>query len=440
MLYKPDGVDTVGRLVDTAMVPGGQFRGYGSTQTSFALECLMDELAAKLGVDPLELRRRNANLAGETTAVGARLGSARLVECLDAVRAAIGWDAARAQKRPGIGVGVASGVHVSGSYVGPGANRSDAAIDILPDSRVRIRFGGADAGTGQKTILAQIAAEELGVDIGAVDVLTMDSDRTPFDMGAWSSRGTHYGGHAVRQTALAAAAKLRTLAAAELGDEALVLENGVVRNARGSVAIGELARRSNEAVEGVLSIETSFVEANVEMADRETGQGNVSASYNFAAHAARVTVDRRTGRVRLLDYVAAHDVGIAINPTLVETQAIGGTVMGIGPALGEEVIFEQGKMANPAFLHYALPRAGDLPRIRPILIEGGDPLGPYGAKAIGECGVNPPAAAIANAVHDAIGVRVRDLPITPDKILTALAAREGRTRRHALWRRPSRWW
>ena len=439
MLYRPLGVLAEGRLVDTAVTPGGQFRGYGSTQASFALECLMDELAEKLGLDPIELRLRNANHAGETTVVGARLGSARLVECLEAAGAAIGWDREKANRRPGRGVGIAAGVHVSGSYTAPGANRSDAAIDILPDSRVRVRFGGSDAGTGQKTILAQIAAEELGVAFEAVEVLTMDSRQTPFDMGAWSSRGTHFGGHAARKAALATAARLKALAAAKLSGE-LRLEGGAVHGEQGAVPIGELARLSNDAVDGVLSTEASFVEEHIEMADRATGKGNVSASYNFAAHAAIVEVDPRIGRVKIIDYVAAHDVGTAINPTFVESQTIGGAAMGIGVALGEEVIHEQGKMVNGAYLHYALPRAADLPRIRPILIEGGDPLGPYGAKAIGECGINPPASAIANAVYDAIGVRIRDLPITPDKIVAALAERDGRRRHHALWRRPGRWW
>ncbi len=439
MLYRPDGVRAEGRLVDTAITPGGQFRGYGSTQASFALECLMDELAEKLGIDPIELRRRNANAAGETTVVGARLGSARLVECLDAARAAIGWEREKANRRPGRGVGIAAGVHVSGSYTAPGANRSDAAIDVLPDSRIRVRFGGSDAGTGQKTILAQIAAEELDVAFDAVEIVTMDSRRTPFDMGAWSSRGTHYGGHAVRKAAIATAARLKALAAAKLGGE-LRLQGGAVHGKEGAIPIGELARLSNDAVDGILSTETSFIEEHVEMADRMTGQGNVSPSYNFAAHAAVVEVDLGTGRVSVIDYVAAHDVGKAINPTFVEGQAIGGVAMGIGIALGEEVIHEQGKMVNGAYLHYALPRAADLPRIRPILIEGGDPLGPYGAKAIGECSINPPASAIANAVYAAIGVRIRDLPITPDKILAALAERDGRRRDHALWRRPDRWW
>ena len=439
MLYRPDGVHAEGRLVDTATTPGGSFRGYGSTQTSFALECLMDELAGTLGIDPVELRLRNANHAGETTAVGAHLGSARLVECLIAARAAIGWEHEKQGRQPGRGVGIAAGVHVSGSYSVPGSNRSDAAIDVFPDSRIRVRFGGADAGTGQKTILAQIAAEELGVAFDSVDVLTMDSAQTPFDMGAWSSRGTHFGGHAVRKAAIETASCLKALAASKLAGD-LRLEDGMVYGDSGAMAIGELARLSNEAIDGILTTETSFVETNIEMADRATGRGNVSASYNFAAHAAVVQVNERTGHIKVIDYVAAHDIGQAINPTQVESQVIGGAAMGLGVALGEEVIREQGKVVNGTYLNYALPRAADLPRIKPILIEGGDPLGPYGAKAIGECGVNPPSAAIANAIYDAIGIRIRDLPITPDKIVNAIAARDGRRRQHALWRHPSRWW
>jgi CO/xanthine dehydrogenase Mo-binding subunit/CO/xanthine dehydrogenase FAD-binding subunit len=440
MLYRPDGLHAVGRLIDTATLPGGQFRGYGSTQASFALECLMDDLADKLGIDRFEIRRLNANLAGETTLVGAKLGSARLIECLDAAREAIDWDRERAERKRGRGVGIASAVHVSGSHTSKDSNRSDAAIDVHEDGHIRVRFGGSDAGTGQRTILAQIAAEELGVPFERVEVLTMDSEQTPFDMGAWSSRGTHYGGHAVRKASLATAERLKALASSRLGGGPLRLEDGFVCGERGRLPIGDAVRLSNESRNGVLSTQTSFVEDSVVLADSKTGRGNVSASYNFACHAAVVDVDQRTGKITVLDYVAAHDIGFAINPTATEGQAIGGAVMGIGPALGEELIFEQGKMVNPAYLHYALPRAADVPRIRAILIEGGDPRGVYGAKAIGECSINPPASAIANAVHDAIGIRVGDLPITPDKILTALAERNGRRRRHRILRRPSRWW
>ncbi len=440
MMYRPEGLEVTGRLIDTALTPGGQFRGYGSVQTAFAMESLMDELAERLHIDPVELRILNANQAGDTTLVGGRLGSARLAECLVAARDAIGWAHEKANRKPGRGVGISAGVHVSGSYIGPGADRSDAAIDVFANNRVRVRFGGSDAGTGQKTILAQIAAEELGLELDAVDVLTMDSELTPFDMGAWSSRGTHFGGHAVRKAVLATAERLKALAALQLGEGELRLDGGAIWNGDRSIPIGRAALLSNEAKDGTLTTEASFVEANMEPADRATGRGNVSASYNFAAHAAIVDVDRLTGSIKVLDYVAAHDIGQVINPITAEGQAIGGAAMGIGVALGEEVIFEQGKMVNPAYLHYALPRAADLPRIRPILVEGKDPLGPYGAKAIGECSINPPPSTIANAVYDAIGVRFRDLPITPDTILNALAQREGRSRQHAIWRRPSRWW
>jgi CO/xanthine dehydrogenase Mo-binding subunit/CO/xanthine dehydrogenase FAD-binding subunit len=440
MLSRPDGLQITGQLIDTALTPGGQFRGYGTVQTSFAVECLMDELADKLGIDPIDLRILNANQAGETTLVGARLGSARLVECLTAVRDAIGWNREKSQRRPGRGVGVSSGVHVSGSFTVPGANRSDAAIDVFSSGRVRVRFGGADAGTGQKTIMAQIAAEELGITVGDVDVLTMESNGTPFDMGAWSSRGTHYSGHAVHKAAVTAAERLKALAATRLGRTDLHLDGGMVKSASQAMPLGEVVQLSNELTDGVLTTQASFVEEHVVQADRDTGEGNVSASYNFAAHAAIVEVDRCSGQVKVVDYVAAHDIGLAINRTTAESQIIGGTVMGLGAALGEEVIFEQGKMVNPAYLYYALPRAADVPSIKPILIEGGDPLGPYGAKAVGECSINPPPSVISNAVYDAIGVRIRELPITPDKIIRALADREGRRRRHRIWRRPSRWW
>ncbi len=441
MMYRPQGLKVAGALVDTAITPGGQYRGYGTTQTSFALESLVDELAEKLKIDPIELRLRNANQPGDVTLVGARLRTAGLAACLRKARDEIGWISEKASRKPGRGVGVAAAVHTSGSFTEPGSNRSDAAIDVYPDGHVRVRFGGADAGTGQRTIMAQIAADILGVAFERVEVLTMESDRTPFDMGSWSSRGTHFAGHAVRVCATETADRLKAIAAGQIGGSDLRLADGCVVNDAGlSMPLGDAARLSNEAVEGVLSVETSYVDPHMEPADKVTGRGNVSASYNFGVHAAIVEVDRRTGAVKVIDYVAVHDVGQPINPTLVEGQTIGGVAMGIGLALGEELIHEQGKMVNPAYINYAMPRAADLPRIRPYTVGDSDPNGPFGAKAIGECSINPPAATIANAVYDAIGVRIKDLPITPDKILDALAEKESRIRRFPIWNRPSRWW
>ena len=406
-IYMPDGAAWDARLVDTALTPGGQFRGYGSPQTSFAQESAVDELAEKLRLDPLEFRLRNANQPGTTTLCGARLVTARLDDCLVAVRDAIGWDEKKRVRKRDRGVGVAAAMHGSGSYAIPGSNTSMAAIDLYADGRARVRFGGADAGTGQRTILAQIAAEELGLSYERVEVLSIDSERTPIDQGAWSSRGTHMTGHAVRKAARELAERVR----------------------KGDAAPGG----------GVLTHEASYTDEIME-APGSSKTPNFSATYTFAAHAVEVEVDRDTGRVRILDYVAAHDIGKAINPTMVEGQIIGGIAMGLGAALGEELIYEEGRLVNPAYLNYALPRAADLPRIRPILIEEGDPGGPYGAKSIGELSVIPAAPAVANAIYDAVGVRIRELPITPDKILRALRASEGRrARRHRIWARPDRW-
>ena len=406
-IYEPDGASWDARLVDTALTPGGQFRGYGSPQTTFAIESTMDELAEKLDLDPIEFRLRNANRPGTTTLCGARLTTARLADCLTEVREAIGWVEKKRSHRPGRGVGVAAAMHGSGSYAMPGSNTSIAAIDLYADGRARVRFGGADAGTGQRTILAQIAAEELGLAYGQIEVLSMDSEHTPVDQGAWSSRGTHMTGHAVRKATKELAARLLA---------------------------GEVVPAG-----GVLTHEASFTDEIMEPAS-SSRTPNFSASYTFAAHAVEVEVDRETGEVRVIDYVAAHDIGKAINPTLVEGQIIGGVAMGLGAALGEELIYEAGQTVNPAYLNYALPRSADLPRIRAILLEEGDPAGPYGAKSIGELSIIPPAAALANAIYDAVGVRIRELPITPDKVLRALAEKDGRRpRRHRLWARPGRW-
>jgi len=441
-MYKPDAVQFDARLVDTATQPGGQFRGYGTPQVSLALESQVDELAGRLGQDPIAFRLRNLPEPYSTTLCGYRLTTVRLAECLAAVRDGLDWDRRRGRLPFGRGLGVAAGMHGSGAYAYPDAVRSDAAIDIDEDGRVRVRFGGADAGTGQRTILAQVAAEELGVDPAGVEVCSMDSERTPFELGAWSSRGTHMTGMAVGQAARELAGRLRQEAAGKLGTgpDRLRLRGGRVESEQAGIPLGDLVRLSDQATGGVLSHETSYRLAGTETITPDRSTANLSPTYAFAAHGAEVEVDTRTGQVRVVDYLAAHDLGRAINPTLAEGQITGGAAMGIGAALGEELVREGGRVVNGSFLNYPLPRAADLPPIRPVIVTGEDPAGPYGAKSVGEMSIIPPGAAIANAVHDAVGVRIRELPITPDKVLTALAAKAGRSRRFHLARRPGRWW
>lgn len=462
-MYRPDGVRLAARLVDTATQPGGQFRGYGTPQVSLASESQIDELAERLGIDPLELRLANLPAEYTTTLCGYEVTTNRLGDCLIAVRDGLRWDRPGRRDEPqprgrSRGLGVAAGMHGSGAYAYEQANRSDAAIDLFTDGTVRVRHGGADAGTGQNTILAQIAAYELGVELRQVAVLSIDAEHTPFELGAWSSRGTHMTGSSVGQAAREFGAQLREMASDALGVEpdSVRLEGGYAvaaspdGGATRSIPLGRLVGRSPDATIDpvppgpariMLSHETSYILEGTVLLSPGMTTANLSPSYAFAAHGAEVEVDRRTGKVRVVDYVAAHDVGQAINPTAVAGQIVGGAAMGLGAALGEELVRDSGRVVNSGYLHYAMPRNADLPSIRAVIVEGHDDAGPYGAKSVGEMSIVPPGAAIANAVYDAIGVRIRDLPITPDKVLIGLAEKEGRPRRrHRIWRRPTRWW
>jgi len=439
-MYRPDAVRWDARLVDTNLVPGGQFRGYGQPQTAIALETAMDELAEKCGQDPIEFRIRNAGLPDTTQLSGSQVGSNRLAQCLAQVRVRIGWDAKRGpERRPYRGVGVSSGMHASGSYAYPGGNTSAAGIEVRSDGSVVVRFGGADAGTGQRTILGQIAADVLGVPMERVSVIMSDWDETPPDMGAWSSRGTHMGGHAVRQTAQAMAARLCELGAAKLGGE-VTLASGQVSSASDSIAIADLVALADEAVDGSLRIDTEYVEPKMQPYWTGIERPNISATYAYAAHAIEVEVDPGTGVVRVLDYAAVHDIGRAINPALVEGQIIGGAVQGLGAALGEKLVYEGGRLVNAGYVHYPLPRATTVPHVDVALVEGPEPAGPFNAKSVGEIALIPAAPALLNAMYDATGIRFRSLPLTPDVVLAALRERDGvPARKHHLARRPGRW-
>jgi CO/xanthine dehydrogenase Mo-binding subunit/CO/xanthine dehydrogenase FAD-binding subunit len=437
-LYDIVGAEAGTRLVHTNTQPGGSFRGYGNAQVTFAMESQLDELAEAMGLDPIDMRITSAHHPGDETLTGWRLGSARLVECLEAVRDGIDWDAGRALGGSGRGVGVAAAVHVSGARAYPGSEYSGAAIDVDEEGGVRVRFAGADPGTGQSTLLAQIAAAGLGVDRDAVEVVMMESDGTPPDQGGWSSRGTVWGGNAVVDAAGKAAARLRELAALKLGvdPDAVFLADGRASGGGADIDIGDLVRADETSTGGELHFEGGYL-ADVETMNRETGTGHFSPSYSFAAHAVEVEIDRDTGEVHVSRVVAAHDSGTAINRAAVEGQIVGGVAMGLGAALSEEMVHTGGRLVTASYLDYATPRSADLPTITPILVEDPDPVGPHGAKGIGEIVLIPTPPAVANAVAHACGVRVRDLPLTPDKILPHLAEP---TPVGALWRRPRRWW
>jgi CO/xanthine dehydrogenase Mo-binding subunit/CO/xanthine dehydrogenase FAD-binding subunit len=435
-MYQPDCVAWEGRLVDTALPPGGQFRGYGSTQTTFALESAVDELATAMDTDPLQLRITNANPSESVARSGIQIGSSGLVACLESVRVAIDWDRKRRERQPMRGVGVAAAMHGSGAYVYEDANKSEIDIWLRPDATADVIFGGADAGTGQRTVIAQAVAEELGIDVSDVRIVMNSSE--VFDLGAWSSRGTHMSLHAAQQTAGEIGSVLRSEAAAKLGTEPddVVLGGGRASADSDSVEITDLV--------GIVGNDEGYRHrgAYVDPVMQRIGSGsdNYSASYSFAAHAVEVEVDPGTGQIKILNYVAAHDVGRAINPTMVRGQISGGVMQGLGAALGEEVLYEAGRMVNPTFLNYPLPRSIEAPAVDVIVLDGFDAAGPYGAKSVGEIPILPVGPAVANAVYDATGIRFRELPLSPDKVLAALRRRDGEgIEPRSLWRRPGRW-
>ena len=432
--YRLGGCETAVSLVYTNKQPGASFRGYGNPQMTFAMESQIDELAEKLGIDPIELRLLNAPRRGDVTLTGWRLGSARLDECLQRARAEIDWDAKRDLAGSGRGVGVAAAVHVSGANAFEHSELSEAAVEVHEDGTARVCFAGADAGTGQAAMLRQIAADELGLAFDDVTVTMMDSHDAPRDLGAWSSRGTMWSGHAAADAARGAARALKAAAAAKFGTESahVALMDGEARSGADAVPIGDLVALAEGAADGCLRVQGSYL-TDVDKMDKVHGRGHFSPAYSFCVQAVEVEVDYATGQVQVIDAVTVHDSGAALNPAAAEGQAVGAMAMGLGAALGEELVYEQGRLVNPSLLDYAAPRASDLPPIRAVLLDGHDPAGPYGAKGIGEIGVVPTPAAVANAVAHATGVRARELPLTPEKLLPLLtphssAARASRGR------------
>ena len=433
--YRLGGCETAVSLVYTNKQPGASFRGYGNPQMTFATESQIDELADRLGMDPIELRLHNAPRSGDVTLTGWRLGSARLAECLKRARHEIGWDAKRSLAGSGRGVGVAAAVHVSGANAFEHSELSEAAVEVRDDGTARVCFAGADAGTGQAALLRQIAADELGIDFDDVSVTMMDSHNAPQDLGAWSSRGTMWSGHATADAARGAAETLKAVAAAKFGSDPseIRLVAGEAHCGADAVRLGDLVALTEGAADGCLRVEGSYL-TDVDKMDKVHGLGHFSPAYSFCVQAVEVEVDYATGQVKVLEAVTVHDSGAALNPASAEGQAVGAMAMGLGAALSEELVYEQGRVVNPSLLDYAAPRASDLPPIRAILLDGHEPAGPYGAKGIGEIGVVPAPAAVANAVAHATGVRVREVPVTPEKLLPLLnphtwAARLSRNRR-----------
>jgi CO/xanthine dehydrogenase Mo-binding subunit len=416
------------RSAYTNLPVAGAYRGYGGTQGSFALNVQMDEMARELGMDVLELWCRNHIRTGESSPVFQALGegtagvpmvieSCGLGRCIAEGARVIGWNAKRGK---GTGSRYASGVGMAALMQGSGIPRIDmaaATVKLNDDGSVNLLVGATDLGTGSDTILAQIAAETLGIRPEQVVVYSSDTDLTPFDTGAYASSTTYLSGEAVRRAALDLAARITQVAAHIMGVESagLVLRTGTVEGGERSVTLSEVALRS------------LYQEDQEQLMGAASAWGEVSPP-PFAAHFAEVEVDTFTGRIRVIRYVAAVDCGVAINPTLAEGQTEGAVMNGIGYALFEEYFMdEHGRMRNPHFIGYRIPGSRDVPQLVTILVPTYEPTGPYGAKSISEISINGPLPAISNAVYDAVGVRLRVSPFTPDRVWRALEGRSDRS-------------
>jgi carbon-monoxide dehydrogenase large subunit len=410
---------------------GGAFRGFGIPQVSWAIESHLDVMAEKLGLDPVEVRLKNAVEEGSLSVTGQVLHSVGLKETLRQAAEKIGW---RKASGPYRGKGIAC---MHKSTVTPSS--SAAFVKLNEDASVTLLCSAVEMGQGSSTILAQIASEELGIPVEKISMVRPDTDVTPYDMASVSSRSTFFVGNAVRRAAVDAREQLLQIAAEilEANPQDLVIEGGKVM-VRGvpekAIPIAELplgeafyvgakGRGRGRPVLG----RGSFTVEDATPLDRETGQGkNPSAFWMYATQAAEVEVDPRSGRVKVLRISSAHDVGKSIHPVAIEGQIQGALVMGVGTALWEEMELEKGRVKNPSFAEYKLPSALDAPEMIPIIVEELHAQGPYGAKGLGEPALAPTAAAIANAIYAAVGVRVKDLPITPEKILEGLRKKENR--------------
>ena len=413
----------VGHAVYTNLPVGGAYRGYGATQGQYAMEVAIDQLADRLGVDALDLRRRNHLRAGGTSPIFRELGEGRegveqtitsceLPACIEIGAQRIGWAAKRGQRRrDGSWVhGVGMSIHLQGSGI-PRIDLAAANLKLNDDGSVNLTLGATDLGTGSDTVLGQIAAEVLGLPLEKVLVTSSDTDLTPFDVGAYASSTTYVSGTAVLRAAEDLRGQLLEVAAAVLevpvDDLRLEDQRAVAADGR-STSLEELALRSLYAV------------------DQRQLAANASAVLDtspppFLACFAEVAVDLDTGRLRVLRLVAAVDCGQAIHPRLAEGQVEGALVNGLGYALMEDLAIDpEGRARGTDFGRYKIPSTLDVPPIEVVLVDSYEPTGPMGAKSVSEIGINAPLPVIANAVHDATGVWLTRPPFTAERVWQAL--------------------
>lgn len=411
--------------------PCGPKRGHGSVQPRFAFEVTLDKLAERLGIDPFALRRRNVASPETTTLNGMRVTSNGMLECLARVEEASGWKTRRGRLGPGRGLGLATSAYISGTNYPIYPNEMpQSAVQLKVDRSgvVTVFNGASELGQGTDTLLASIVAEELGLDLRAVRVVSADTDLCPVDLGAYSSRGTFMNGNACASAARQVRERLVLAVAEKLGvaaTDVFVSQGFLCTKGDGRAVPVDEAIRLAEAKFGTLGA-VGYYRSPPSLGGAYRG-GTIGASpaYSFTAHVAEVRVDRETGVVEVVKVWCAHDCGRALLPTQVVGQIEGSVYMGVAEALFEEhAVDAGGRHRGPNLLDYRIPTSLDVPDIESLVVESMDPEGPYGAKEAGEGPLHSSIPAVVNAVYDAIGARIDSLPLSPARVLAALRAKE----------------
>jgi 4-hydroxybenzoyl-CoA reductase alpha subunit len=408
---------------------GGAMRGHGIPQARFAVERQLDLMSERFHLDAAEVRFKNSIKAGEPHPGGFVINSCGFAESVQEAAKAIGWKEKRGKLPFGRGVGLGGASFPSGvtnmSHISSGA-----VVQVGRDAGINVLSGAADIGQGAETVIAQIVAEELGVPIDSVRVTAADTGTTPLDPGTFGSGVTVRAGNAARIATQSVKTKLFECVADELEANPLdlVAKDGKIF-VKGSPEINIPFSKALKIYQ-YRDLPMPIVGRASWMADTKepttlfNEPGNFSPSYSFMTQAAEVEVDTTTGKVKVIKMVTAHDCGRPINPMLVEGQLEGSICGGMGQALYEHVIVEEGQVMNPQFVDYGFPTALEVPEMDTVDIETNDPVGPFGAKEAGEGTQLSPAPAIVNAIYDAIGVNFNELPVTPEKILKALEDRK----------------
>jgi CO/xanthine dehydrogenase Mo-binding subunit len=429
-LYRTPAVRIDAKLAYTNTEPTGQMRGFGNLQATFAWESHLDEVAEGLGLDPVEVRLKNLTQTGDTSIHGWKIISCGISECLQKVAEAVNWKESRNKKEPGRGIGLACCIHVSGNkgfsavLVGKDDDPSETEVLIREDGLVEIRSGECDLGEGASTVMALVTAEETGLPYEDMVVASYDTALVPFGLGAFASRITLMTGGATSDAARKARQKLVEAAAEALEARPDEIEiDGRNLSVRGtparSMTVQEVVRSTGKPSISAMGL----FQGGGDILDPKTKYGNASTTYSFSVHAADVNVDLETGEIRVNRVITAHDPGKVINILGAEGQVEGGATQGAAYAMLEELVKdESGKILNNNFEGYLLPTSMDAFDVDSLWVETIDPVGPFGAKGLAETAINPTPAAVANAVANATGVRIRQLPVTPEKIVAGIRA------------------